>query len=85
MAQSIDTLGFAKYLEDHGIHRADAEAFAEATNQFLFPQIATKDDLKVATSDMQRAMAELKHDLTVRIVTIVGLIQGLAVALIKLT
>jgi hypothetical protein len=42
---AIDTLGYMKYLEAHGIERTEAEAHAEAVNQFLFPQLATKADL----------------------------------------
>jgi len=42
---TIDTLGFSKYLEEHGIARAEAEAQAEAANLFLFPQLATAAEL----------------------------------------
>jgi hypothetical protein len=34
-AMAIDTLGFSKYLEEHGVARAQAEAQAEAANLFF--------------------------------------------------
>jgi hypothetical protein len=64
--------------EQHGVPRDQARAHAAAVNQFLFPQLATKPDLTLA-------IAELKSDLTVRVLVIIGLMNGLLFGLIKLT
>jgi hypothetical protein len=50
---SIDTLGFSKYLEEHGVPREIAEAHAEAANRFLFPQLATKHDVAETESRLK--------------------------------
>jgi hypothetical protein len=71
---AIDTLGYSEYLEQHGVPRDQARAHAAAANQFLFPQLATKADL-----------VELKSELTMRVLAIVGLLNGTLFALIKLT
>ncbi len=75
---AIDTLGYMKYLEEHGVARSQAEAHAEAANRFPFPQLATAADLKLA-------VAELKLDLTTRVLAIVAALNGLLFALLKLT
>lgn len=75
---AIDTLGYSEYLEQHGVPRDQARAHAAAVNQFLFPQLATKPDLTLA-------IAELKSDLTVRVLVVIGLMNALLFGLIKLT
>ena len=82
---AIDTLGYSDYLEEHGVPRDQAKAHATAANQFLFPQLVTQPDLKLAVSDLKRDMAELKSDLTMRVVAIVGLLDAALFALLKLT
>jgi hypothetical protein len=47
-------------------------------NRFLFPQLATAADLKLA-------VAEPKFDLTTRVLAIVAALNGLLLALLKLT
>ena len=42
---AFDTLGYAKHLEQAGVERRQAEAHAEAMNQYLRPELATKADL----------------------------------------
>jgi hypothetical protein len=78
---AIDTLGYAKYLEEHGVARDQAEAHAEAANQFLFPQLATKTDIAALSTDIR----ELRSDPTLRMLTIGAAYSGIVVALIKLT
>jgi hypothetical protein len=85
MPQSIDTLGYVKHLEERGFPRANAEALAQAANQFLFPQLVTKDDLLLVEAGLKKEMPELKHDITLRTLTIVASLNGLLFALIKLT
>jgi hypothetical protein len=71
---SIDTLGFSKYLQDHGVEREQAEAHAEAANRYLFPQLATKADLD-----------KVEASLTMRTIAIVGAIDALLFTLLKLS
>jgi hypothetical protein len=41
----IDTLAYAKHLEDNGVDRRAAEAHAQGLLRFIMPDIATKADL----------------------------------------
>src|SRR5258708_39691040 len=43
---AIDTLAYVKSLEAAGVDRRAAEAHAEALTQHIFPELATKDDIK---------------------------------------
>jgi hypothetical protein len=79
---AIDTLAFAKYLEDHGVPRAQAEAHAEAANRYLFPELATKGDLAAARQNLGNEIRTVKRDLTVRMVGIVGAFDALLFALL---
>lgn len=95
---AIDTLAFAKYLESAGIDRKLAEAHAEAMNQHVFPQLATKTDLDHAVielkSELTRGMSELStrisetnkamSELTVRLMLGVVATAGLAITVAKL-
>jgi len=60
---TIDTLGFSKYLEEHGVARAQAEAQAEAANRFLFPQLATAAELDSVKTELKSDIGQLKSDL----------------------
>jgi hypothetical protein len=42
---AFDTLAYAKHLEQAGVERRQAEAHAEAMNQYLRPELATKADI----------------------------------------
>ncbi|HUK60961.1 MAG TPA: hypothetical protein VLV50_17165 [Stellaceae bacterium] len=78
---TIDTLGFSKYLEQHGVAREQAEAHAEAANLFLFPQLATKADLE----KLEATIDKMEASLTMRTIAIVGAIDALLFTLLKLT
>jgi hypothetical protein len=82
---AIATLGYSDYLEAHGVPRDQAKAQATAAYQYLFPQLVTQPDLKLAVSELKRDMAELKSDLTMRVFVIVGLLDAVLFALMKLT
>jgi len=60
---AIDTLGFSKYLEEHGVARGQAEAQAEAANLFLFPQLATTAELDGVRRELKSDIGQLKSDL----------------------
>jgi hypothetical protein len=44
----IDTLAYAKHLEENGFDRRQAEA----TNQYIVPDLATKQDLQLVRQDL---------------------------------
>ena len=82
---TIDTLGFSKYLEEHGIARAEAEAQAEAANLFLFPQLATAAELASVKGELKADIAKLEATMTMRTLAIVGALNAMLFALLKLT
>jgi hypothetical protein len=61
---SVDTLGYSKYLQEHGVSRADAEAHAEAIDRYLFPQLVTTADLKLTASELRLAISAVDGRLT---------------------
>jgi hypothetical protein len=90
----IDTLAYAKHLEENGFDRRQAEALAQATNQYIVPDLATKQDLQLVRQDLvnlENRMSNLETRLLAAIHTaqfqsiavIAGLI-GLALAVGKL-
>jgi hypothetical protein len=90
----IDTLAYAKHLEENGFDRRQAEALAQATNQHIVPDLATKQDLQLVRQDLvnlENRMSNLETRLLAAIHTaqfqsiavIAGLI-GLALAVGKL-
>jgi hypothetical protein len=66
---TVDTLAYVKHLESRGIDRRQAEAHAEAMVNHIFPQLSTKTDI-----------VELKHDLTLRLIAIIGAFDALLFA-----
>jgi hypothetical protein len=59
-----------KYVEGHGLPRAEAEAHAEAVNQSLLPQLATRGDL-----------CELERRLTIRVGGMMVAVASFAIAI----
>jgi hypothetical protein len=78
---AIDALGCMKYIEGYGVPRAAAEALAEAADRFLFPQLVTQPDLKLAVSELRAEIASLK----VWLISTVIAVAGVALAIAKLT
>ena len=72
MAETIDTLQIAEDLEASGLNRGQAKAIAHAVRQGR-GDLATK-------ADLAELKADLKADLTMRVVAI----AGLTVAAVKL-
>jgi hypothetical protein len=83
----IDTLAYAKHLEENGFERRQAEALAEATNRYIVPDLATKQDLQAVRQDLTnvetRLLAAIQTTQFQSIAVIAGLI-GLALAIGKL-
>lgn len=87
---ALDTLGFSKYLEEHGVDRGQAEAQAEAANRFLFPQLATAADIAQLKTDLagtgtrlSAEIARLEATMTMRTLAIVGALNAMLFALSK--
>jgi hypothetical protein len=78
---ALDTLAYAKHLEQVGIERAHAEALAEAMNAHVLPELATKLDLENLRRDLIAAM----HQIQLQNIGIIAVLLGVLFALIKLT
>jgi hypothetical protein len=57
---AFDTLAYMKRLEAGGIDRAQAEAHAEAINDYLRPDLATKDDIAALRGEMELLRGEME-------------------------
>jgi hypothetical protein len=77
MACAFDTLGYAKRLRAAGVSQEQAEAYAEATRDFVMGELVTK-------SDLQAAMDTLSLRLTLRLGVMLTTGLGILAAIIKL-
>lgn len=77
---TIDTLAYTKHLEQAGVERAQAEAFAEALHRFVLPDLATKADLAV----LKHELVSVIHTTELRSLGVIAAMLSLAVAVIKL-
>jgi hypothetical protein len=87
----IDTLAYAKHLEENGFDRRQAEALAEATNRYTVPDLATKQDLTQEMRAVRQDLTNLETRLLAAIHTaqfqsigIIAALIGLALAVGKL-
>ena len=83
----IDTLAYAKHLEENGFDRRQAEALAEATNQYIVPDLATKQDLQAVRQDLTNLETRLLaaiHTAQFQSIGIIAAMIGLALAVGKL-
>ena len=76
---TIDTLAYTKHLEEAGVERRQAEAFAEALNRFAMPDLATKSDLAA----LKHELVAMMHTIEIRSLGIIAAMLGLAVTIIK--
>ncbi len=83
-ASIIDTLRYARRLKEAGVAPEQAEAMADALAEEFVPSLATKADLGLLGSELKASMAALEARLTWRLLGGVGVMVGLAVALIKI-
>jgi hypothetical protein len=60
---AFDTLAYAKHLEQAGVDRLQAEAHAEAMNQYLRPDLATKTDIDALEQSTQAETASIRADI----------------------
>lgn len=83
----IDTLAYAKHLEESGFERRQAEALAEATNRYIVPDLATKQDLQAVRQDLTNLETRLLaaiHTAQFQSIGIIAGLIGLALAVGKL-
>ncbi len=88
----FDTLRYARRLEEAGVEARQAEAMAEALAVEFVPNVATRVDLGCSVSELKvwfkaelkAEIATLEARLTWRLLGGVGVIVGLAVALIRI-
>jgi hypothetical protein len=66
-------------LEEAGVERRQAEAFAEALNHFAMPDLATKADLVA----LEHKLVAMMHTIEIRSLGIIAAMLGLAVTIIK--
>ncbi|MCK4248504.1 MAG: hypothetical protein KAX15_01870 [Candidatus Omnitrophica bacterium] len=74
---TFDTLAYAKKLEKAGVPEIQAEAHAEAIAELVDEELATKRDLK-------ELEMRLKHDLTLRLGTMMVAGITIVAVLVKL-
>jgi hypothetical protein len=87
MSMAIDTLKLARTLSDAGMERGQAEALSSGLAQSLKESdVATKTDVQLLRSDMDRLRADLKTEMAnSRNQTILAMmaIAGLALAVAR--
>lgn len=81
---TIDTLAYTKHLEQAGVERAQAEAFAEALHRFVLPDLATKTDLTMGLDSLEHRLLAAMHTTEIRSLGVIAAMLSLAVAIIKL-
>ena len=85
---AFDTHAFVKDLTAAGMPEAQAEVLAQSQAKLNDEKLATKQDLKDLEERLRRGMRELelplKHDLTVRLGSMMVIAVGAVAALVKL-
>jgi hypothetical protein len=84
---AIDTLAYAKALEAAGLSRDAAEAQVEAFAKHVLPDIVTRDYLDQRVEQLEHRLIQRidrsGHDLTMRTLAIVGLMDAVLFALLR--
>jgi len=76
--RTFDTLGYAKFLAEHGFEKTQAEALAEANYEFLINDLATKEFVHTENE-------KIRHEITateMRITQTIGKMLAVAVGVI---
>ena len=85
---AFDTHAFVKELTAAGMPEAQAEVLASSQAKLIDEKLATKQGLKKLEERLRRNMVELelrlKHDLTVRLGSMMVIAVGVVAALAKL-
>ncbi len=84
----FDTHAFVKELGEAGMPEKQAEVLARSQATLINETLATKQDLKELEACLRRGMQELelrlKHDLTIRLGSMMVVAIGVVAALVKL-
>jgi hypothetical protein len=83
----IDTLAYTKHLEENGFEHRQAEALAQATNRYIVPDLATKQDLQAVRQDLTNLETRLLaaiHTTQFQSIGVIAALIGLALAVGKL-
>jgi hypothetical protein len=83
----IDTPAYAKHPEENGFDRWQAEALAQATNNYIVPDLATKQDLQAVRQDLTNLETRLLaaiHTAQFQSIGVLAALIGLALAVGKL-
>ena len=78
---TLDTLAYAKHLEDAGVERRQAEAI----NRYLLPDLATRADLAGMEQRLVATFENRLHQVEIRILGVIAAMLGLLFALLKFT
>ena len=78
---TIDTLAYVKSLEAAGVDPGAAEAHAEALTHHIFPDLATKDDIKAEFDALRAEMHRQLVDINGRFAGIEGRLTNLPTAI----
>ena len=70
MAFAFDTLGYAKKLRSAGVPQDQAEAHAEAAQEFVMAELVTRHDLEIVRNDLDGRIAAVRNDLDGRIAAV---------------
>ena len=85
---AFDTHAFVKELTEAGMPEVQAEVLARSQAKLINEQLATKQDLVGLEERLRRDMKELelrlKHDLTVRLGSMMVIAVGVVAVLVKL-
>ena len=83
-AIAFDTLAYAKKLKLAGFTEAQAEIQAEALANIIDDRLATKEDIIALQRDLKELEIRLKHDLTLRLGTMMMAGIVIVATLVKL-
>jgi len=84
-AITFDTLQFVQTLEDVGVDRQQATAIAQAVrDSHAAAELATKSDLREFKAEMKVEMRELEMRLMLKLGSLMVILMGLMLAILKL-
>jgi hypothetical protein len=85
----MDTLSYADYLERHGFSAEQARALASATQQFVLPQIVTREYLDLKVNELDLRLNNMSQSLVIKmtgiVVTIATVYTGVVIGVLKYT
>jgi hypothetical protein len=60
LVYAFDTLGYSKRLRDAGVPQPQAEAHAEAAQEFIMAELVTKVDIQMLKTDIQMVKSDIQ-------------------------